>query len=142
MQSKGQDGCANEVRCRRTADATPPDERFPSGLTCIASHAGCSAASTATATPLPSASRSSRIVKSPHTKIDRRKQIADCFADRDQRGASKQPAEHRADERTCKREQQRFGRESSRSSSPRFMPRQRSVPISFLRWITDTETVL
>ena len=71
MYSKARDGWPRKFG-RLPTGRQAACRAFSSGLTRIASHAGCSAAKSATATPLPSASASSRSVKLPETQIDRR----------------------------------------------------------------------
>ncbi len=93
---------AQEVGCLPTGRHAAC-RAFSRGLMRIASHAGCSAANSATTTPLPRASANSRSGQISRDEIDQRKQITHGFADGDQRGARKKPAENTNRQRTSKR---------------------------------------
>ncbi len=114
---------------------------FSNGLTCTASQAGCNAASSATATPLPSASASSPKVKSPRARSITEKRFPTVSPTATSAArANSQPTNAPITEPASARS--KASARISRSNSLRFMPIQRKAPISFLRWMTETATVL
>src|SRR6266480_1532819 len=112
-----------------------------SGLTWMASQAGCSAANPATAMPLTSASPTSLRVKLPAAKSTTVKRSATvCPTATSAACANNQPNKLPAKEPITARIN--ASARINRNNSPRRIPKQRSVPISLLLWTTETDTVL